>query len=136
MTNEQAAVVIREARATAKLMIDPNLPPEEAREISLAMVQLVEAAGGTPDLRPMTLEEAIAHRGPVWAEGKGQPVFGGEDGWNVVSGTQQLDMGRCFLFSDGSAMECSRYGKALRFWPAKPTPEQSAAHPWPEEREE
>lgn len=74
----------------------------------------------TPDMEPMTIDEAIAYGKPVFVET--MPVDGfGLFEWNtpemVVEGVKNID-------SDVRAF--------FRYWPDKPTPEQSAAWPWEE----
>lgn len=116
MTNRERAAVLREIKG---VLADayPVLTQacEEAFDYS---VDLLER---TPDMKPMTMDEAISYGKPVFVETvplDGHMLFE----WNtpnmVVEGAKTVDAELRFLF---------------RYWPDRPTPEQSAAWPWEDE---
>lgn len=87
--------------------------------------ELRKAIEGLVEMRPMSFEEAINHGKPVYAEvPEIVALLGGKklgewvDPGGLIEGMQD------------------RYAEArkfFRFWPERPTPEQSAQWPWEEE---
>lgn len=119
MTNKDAAARIREHNRIHQKKEPRAVFITEALEMAAALLER------TPDMQPYSLDDAMSYvlrngrKGrPLWVEVKNDS---GGCGW------MPCEKIVAYAFSTG------KYGKEnTRFWPERPTPEQSAAWSWEE----
>lgn len=115
MTNERAAEILDASLKVRCLDLDGD--EIEATEMAIALLE------STPDLRPMTLEEAQEQRAvgdekTVWFETSSRAPI--SSGWRA----------RKYILGSGAD---GTYNKLWRIWSDKPTDEESYSFPWSKE---
>lgn len=126
MTNRERAEAVR--RAGEHLISDANRCKSykaegTLRDDGVTCCKVADLLERTPDMRPMTPEEAVKYGKPMWKE------------WYSYSFACCEALAPEWVLPDSVEHfnQICTGNNDVRFWPDKPTPEQSAQWPWEEE---
>lgn len=115
MTNRERAALLREMYS---VLCDGY--PTLAHACAGTVDYIADLLERTPDMKPMTVEEAVAYGRPVFAESLHSY------GRRLFEWTMPDVVARCMEGVPEMLRQCFRY------WPDKPSPEQSDAWAWEE----